>query len=291
MTLRWHARADPWPVRAAPCPDDDLSALLSRCAAGDTRARETIILRFLPLARRIARGYDGRGEPLDDLRQAATVGLIKAVDRYSADRGVAFPAYARPMIVGEIRRHFRDTTWTVHVPRALRERAGQVLRAEQDLRVGFGSARPEAVANHLGIGRHELAAARQAIQAYAPRSLDERYGRPDGDGPLLREVIGTAEPGYERVELCAGIRQALLTLKPRDQKVLLLRLAWELPQDEIASRVGLSQMHVSRILRRAGVALTASSGLTMSPRRQRGMVSPDDPRPLRHGSPGRCEIR
>jgi RNA polymerase sigma-B factor len=262
MTPQWHARAaSEWPAR-------DLGALFTRCSAGDRRARETIIVRFLPLARRLAWMYEGRGEPIEDLCQSASVGLIRAVDRYSSERGDAFPAYARPMILGEIRRHFRDTTWRVHVPRPVRDRAARVLRAEKDLGSASGSATPEAIADYLGIGRDEVAEARQALEASSPRSLEASYGAPDGDTLPLREVIGADDLEYERAELDVGIRRALLTLKPRDQKVLLLRLAAELSQDEIAVRVGVSQMHVSRILRSAGMALTTSCGLAVSPRRQ-----------------------
>lgn len=254
MTPQCHARADPWSA-------GDLKALLSRCSAGDLHARETVIVRFLPLARRLARGYEGRGEPIEDLCQAASVGLIKAVDRYSLERGDAFPAYARPMIVGEIRRHFRDTTWRVHVPRPVRERATQVLGAERELGAASGPAKPAAIANYLGIGPGEVAEARRALAADSPVSLDESYAGPEGETLALREVVGAEESGYERVELSVGIRRALLTLKPRDRKVLLLRLACGLSQDEIAGRVGLSQMHVSRILRNAGEALSVSCGL------------------------------
>lgn len=255
MTPHRHARAECWPA-------GDLTALFCRCSAGDARARETIILRFLPLARRIARLYDGRGEPIEDLRQVASVGLIKAVDRYSPERGDGFPAYAWAVILGEIRRYFRDATWRVHVPHPVRERAARVRRTEPDLGSVSRAAKPQAVANHLGISREEAAEALTALEAYSPRSLDASYIGPDGD-PLV-ELVGGDEVEYDQVELDIGIQQALLTLKPRDRKVLLLRLALELSQREIASLVGISQMHVSRILRQAGVALTASCGLAAS---------------------------
>jgi RNA polymerase sigma-B factor len=267
MTPHWHAAG----VSARPA--CELRVLFSRCSAGDVRARETIIMRFLPLARRLARAYEGRGEPIDDLCQVASIGLIKAVDRYSPDRGDSFPAYARPVILGEIKRHFRDTTWRVHVPRPVRDRTRRVLRAENEL--GPGSATSAAIANYLGVGHEEVDEARLALEAGSPRSLDARYVSAGGDPLPLCDVIGTDEPGYERVEVSVTVRQALLTLKPRDQKILLFRLAWELSQDEIAGRVGLSQMHVSRVLRKAGVALAGSCGLAMSPRgRARGGPRP-----------------
>jgi len=246
-------------------PTYDLRTLFSHCAAGDARARETIILRFLPLARRLARVYEGRGEPIEDLCQAASVGLIRAVDGYSPARGDAFTAYARPMILGAIRRHFRDTTWPLHVPRPMRERAGRVLHADRELGPNPGSpAEPEAVAAYVGITTEEVAEARRALQTYFPRSLDATQASRDGHELALRDLIGRQEPGFERVEVSVGFRRVLRGLGPRDQKVLLLRLACGLTQDEIAGRVGLSQVQVSRILRKTGAAVTASCGMSMS---------------------------
>jgi RNA polymerase sigma-B factor len=246
-------------------PACDLRTLFSRCAAGDARARETIIVRYLPLARRLARGYEGRGEPIEDLCQAASVGLIRAVDRYSPDRGDAFAAYARPMILGAIRHHFRDTTWRVHVPRPIKERAGRVLRADRALRQSsWRPVEPTAIAAQLDLRLEEVAEARRAMETYFLRSLDTDNSPREGDRRPVGESIGGQEPGYERVEVSAGVRRALDGLGPRDQKVLLLRLACDLTQDEIAGHVGVSQMHVSRILRKAGAALTGSCGLAMS---------------------------
>jgi RNA polymerase sigma-B factor len=260
MAPRLHALA----VAQNDSPACDLRTLLSRCSAGDTRAREEIIVRFLPLASRLARLYEGRGEPMEDLCQAASVGLIKAVDRYSLDRGDSFAAYARPMIMGELRHHFRDTTWRLHVPRPIKDRAAQVLRAEQELRTASGSPiETSAVADHLGLGSEEVAEARRAIAASWPRSLDAPYTASDGDATALGDVIGDDESEYERVEVSIGIGRAVRKLGPRDGKVLLLRLGFELTQDEIAARIGVSQMHVSRILRNAGAALATSCGLAV----------------------------
>lgn len=261
MTPYRHGRA----VAPRDWPACDLSTLFSRCAAGDARARETIIVRFLPLARRLARLYEGRGEPVEDLCQAASVGLIRAVDGYSPDRGDAFAAYARPMILGAIRRHFRDTTWRMHVPRPLKERAGRVLRAEWALRPTSGApAETDAIAAYLGMAPEQVAEARRALETYFPRSLDATRAPQKDHEPALGEVIGGDDPEYDRVEVSVGVRRTLDELGPRDQKVLLLRLACELTQSEIAGRVGVSQMHVSRILRNAGAALTTSCGLQVS---------------------------
>jgi RNA polymerase sigma-B factor len=259
MTPHWRALArGDWRVR-------DLRPLFARCSAGDAQARETIILRFLPLARRVAREYEGRGTPLEDLVQVASVGLIKAVDRCSPDRGDAFAAYARAMIRGEIRRHFRDASWSVHVPRGVKDRASRVSRADKTLRSTSGTqASTEAVAKHLDLEACEVAEARRALAAYWPASLDVTHVRQDGHGVALREVLGAHDPEYERVEMSIGIGRALRELRPRDQRVLLLRLACELTQDEIAGRIGVSQMHVSRILRSANSAVTAACGLAVS---------------------------
>ena len=259
MAPQPHARA----VTPSDGPACELSTLFRLCSAGDTRARETIIVRFLPLACRLARIYEGRGEPIDDLRQAASLGLIKAVDRFSFDRGDSFPAYARPVILGEIRRHFRDTTWRVHVPRPIKDRAAQVLHADRELGTAPGG-RPDRVADHLGLESAEIAEARLAIEAQWPRSLDEPTSGSDGDGLALGEVIGRKEPEYDRVEVSLGVRRALRKLGPRDTKVLFLRLAFGLTQDEIAGHVGVSQVHVSRILRNAGAVLTTSCGLAVA---------------------------
>lgn len=242
----------------------DLGDLFCRSTAGDVLARERIIVRFLPFARRLARIYEGRGEPLEDLYQTAAVGLITAVDRYSPDHGETFVAYAGPVILGAIRHHFRDRTWPLHVPRSLKDRAVRVVRAENELTTASGFAKPEAVAEHLCIDVAEVAEARRALEAYRPTSLDMPYVGSDGDRIDRRELIGAEDPDYERVELSVGVERALRRMNPRDGRILLLRLAFGLTQDEIAGRTGISQMHVSRILRNARNVLTASCGLAMS---------------------------
>jgi len=261
MAPQRHARA----VMPSDWPACELRTLFRLCSAGDPRARETIIVRFLPLACRLASLYEGRGEPLEDLCQAASIGLIKAVDRYSPARGDSFSSYARPVILGEIRHHFRDTTWRVHVPRPIRDRAAQVVHADRELAAVPASAiEPDPIAAHLGLESGEIAQARLAMEAQWPRSLDEPASGPEGDGLALREVIGGFEPEFERVEVSMGVGSALRKLGPRDAKVLLLRLGFGLTQHEIAGHVGVSQMHVSRILRNAGAVLSASCGLAVA---------------------------
>jgi RNA polymerase sigma-B factor len=146
----------------------------------------------------------------------------------------------------------------------MKERAGRVLRADRELsRTGGPPAEPESIARHLGIEVREVVEARRALDIYFPASLDEPSMAPHGGRVALGEVSGTVDPGYERVEVFVGIERALRGLKPRDRKILLLRLRSELTQDEIAGHIGISQMHVSRILRSAGAALTTSCGLAV----------------------------
>ena len=240
----------------------DLGTLFSRCSAGDARAREAIIVGFLPYARQLASRYRERGEPVEDLYQAASVGLIKAVDRYELERGGSFVAYAAPTILGEIRRHFRDKTWLVRVPRSVQERAGRVARAQEELRARSGSdPTTEVMAGHLGLELGEVAEAQGALEAYRPGSLDATYAAKDGQRLALSEIVGELDPEYERVETSVGYEHALRRLHPRERKVLLLRFGGELTQREIAMRIGVSQMQVSRILRNATAAVAAAPEL------------------------------
>ena len=242
---------------------DDLGALFHRCSVGDARARETIIVRFLPFARRLARRYEGRGEDLEDLVQVANVGLIKAVDRCSAERSDTFAAYARPMILGEIRRYFRDATWRVHVPRGAKDRARRVARAHASVGPVAGpAARTEAIAAQLDLTPSEVAEAERVRFAYRPASLDAPSRSPDGHPVAHHDVLAGDSSVQERAEVSVGITSALRGLGRRDQTVVLLRLGCDLTQTEIADRVGLSQMHISRILRASSAAVAAACGLT-----------------------------
>jgi RNA polymerase sigma-B factor len=236
--------------------------LFSRCSAGDPRAREAIIAWFLPYARQLARRYRGHGEPVDDLYQAASIGLINAVDRYEPERGCPFVGFAEPTILGEIRRHFRDATWGMHVPRAVQDRARRVAHTEQELRASSGSElTTEVIASYLRLELCQVAEARLAREVYRPGSLDAVHVTQD-DRPLARsETIGELDPGYERVEASYRWREALQRLEPREVKVLLLRFSGELTQGEIARRIGVSQMQVARILRNATAALAAAPEL------------------------------
>jgi len=256
MTLQQHAC-----VRGRA---DNLTALFHRSADGDAQARETIILRYLPLARGLARRYDRRGESLEDLCQVATVGLIRAVDRYAPDRGASFAAFARPTILGELRRHFRDHTWRVHVPRAVRDEATRVAGADMALLASGARPREGAVATSLGLEPAAVLEARLAWAAHRPESLDAPYVSADGERLVRRDVVAGDGAEFERAEMSIGIARALEDLRPSDRIVVLLRLGGELTQSEIAARVGVSQMHVSRILRRANPTVADACGLTIA---------------------------
>ncbi len=255
MTLQQHAS------RSARQPSArDLGTLFEQRSAGDARAREVIIVAFLPYARHLARRFTGRGEPVEDLYQAASVGLIKAVDRYEPTRGCSFFAFAQPTILGEIRRHFRDRSWPMHVPRPVQDRARRVAHAERELRARSGSDPTiEVIAKHLGLEPGEVAEAQRALNAYRPRSLDATSAADDGQQLSLNESVGDLDPEYERVETFAGVREALRGLEPRDCKVVLLRFGGELPQNEIAKRIGVSPMKVSRILSKATAAMAVAA--------------------------------
>jgi len=212
----------------------------------DPAARTELIRRFGPLAAGWARRYHvPGGEPLEDLVQVALVGLIKAIDRYDLDRGVTFISYAEPTIRGELRRHFRDATWAIHVPRELQERVRLVERETERLAAQIG--RSPTV--------NELAEAcdldvQDALEAvHAARSSRLQPLEPDGDAPPSRRGA-VHEAGYELVEYAASARGAVAALSERDRRVLQLRVAQGLSQREIAKCVGVSQMQVSRILAR-----------------------------------------
>jgi RNA polymerase sigma-B factor len=241
---------------------DDLVTLFDGCWAGDAQARETIITRFLPLARAMARRYDGRGEPFDDLAQVASIGLIKAVDGCSPGRVDAFTTYATKMILGEIRRHFRDATWRVHVPRPLRERAQRVAQADRAIRAPFAArARVEAIAKSLDLEPSEVAEAQQVWSAYRAVSLDATPSLVERLGTTGSKRLAVNGSEYERAEVSIGVARGLRALSRRDQTVVLLRLCCDLTQREIAGLIGVSQMHISRILLGNGVAVAAACGL------------------------------
>ena len=218
----------------------------------DLRTREQIVRRFIPLARELARRYVYTGEPLDDLSQVALLGLIKAVDRFDPGRGVRFTSYATPTILGELKRHFRDHGWAVHVPRDLRDRAVAVTREIEGLTQLLGySPNVREVADRLGYTAEEVLEAREVAASYSALSLDVPEQREDDHCRAPMERFGDEDGGYSVVESRDAIAVAWGTLPDIERRVVKLRLVEDLSQREIGERVGFSQMHVSRLLRHA----------------------------------------
>jgi len=215
------------------------------------RRRERAIEAWLPLAQHLAHRFAGRGEPIDDLVQTATLGLIKAVDRYDAGRGVDFTGYAIPTIVGEIKRHFRDRTWDVRVPRRLQELRVRISGATGTLMQTLGRSPTVAdLAAHLDTTEEEVLEGLESARAYHSVSLSAPAGD-DGSAAELGDLLGGDDAEFELAELRVALGPAMATLDPREQRVLLLRFYGNLTQSQIAEQIGVSQMHVSRLLSRA----------------------------------------
>jgi RNA polymerase sigma-B factor len=220
-------------------------------APHDTEKRK-LVLEHLPLARRLARRYTATPTAVEDLTQVAYLGLVKAVDRFDPDREVSLASFAIPTILGELKRYFRDTRWAAHVPRELQERALWVERELAALTSRLGrSPTPQELAEHMDLEVEEVIEARDVRRRADAWSLDAPPGREDDSGDSLVETLGADDPGYETVEEVASVEPAIASLGERERAVLRLRFGEDLTQREIGERVGVSQMHVSRILRRA----------------------------------------
>jgi RNA polymerase sigma-B factor len=232
---------------------DDLRLLERYHRTGDEAAREELIRRFLPLARQLARRYERPDEPLDDLVQVASVGLVKAVRRFDPTRGIAFSSFAVPTILGELKRYFRDSSWAVHVPRAMQERALEVNRAVTELSRDLGrSPTPAEVAEFTQLTLEEVLEAMEAATAYDSVPLEApRPDHEDGEGEGVVDRLGAEDHGFALAEYSATLAPQLRALPERDRLVLYLRFVEDLTQSEIAERIGVSQMHVSRLIRRA----------------------------------------
>jgi RNA polymerase sigma-B factor len=228
-------------------PDD--TRLVRDRRNGDPHARETMIRRYLPFARSLAARYRHPFEPLDDLEQVAALGLIKAVDRWDPTRGIPFRVFATPTILGELRRYFRDATWAVRPPRPLQELSLEVERAREPLHLATGrEPRVADLARRLGRTAADVDEALRAAGGRWTRPLDAPL---DGEDVTLGDTIGRDEPGYARAEARAVIERLSVGLDSRTRLILRLRFDEDLTQAEIAERVGLSQMYVSRLIRRA----------------------------------------
>jgi RNA polymerase sigma-B factor len=212
--------------------------------------RDRAIEAWLPMARHLATRYAGRGEPRDDLYQVAVVGLIKAVDRFDAGRGVDFAGFAIPTIVGELKRHFRDRTWSVRVPRRLQELRLAITAANSTLTHTLGRSPTVAdVAEHLGISEEDVLEGLEGARAYSSTSLSTPVGA-EGSAEL-GDTLGGEDAGFALAELRIALGPALASLDEREQAIVSLRFHGNLTQAQIAEQVGISQMHVSRLLTKA----------------------------------------
>jgi RNA polymerase sigma-B factor len=211
--------------------------------------RDAIIERCLPLADHIARRFEGKGEARDDLLQVARIGLINAVKRFDVEMGSDFASFAVPTIMGELRRHFRDNSWSVKVPRRMKELHLQIgtASAEMSQRLGRAPTASE-LATELGIDRDEVLDGLMAGSSYKTTSIDGAAGSGSEDRPSLAETLGDVDPGLEKVEYREALRPLLEELPERERTVLVLRFFESMTQSQIAAKVGISQMHVSRLL-------------------------------------------
>ncbi len=243
-------------VRSAPDGSSDryLDGLLFRRyqCDGDLDARGQLIERYLPLARSLVRRYERGGGSFEDLMQVASLGLVKAVDRFEPERGFSFSSYAVPTILGELRRYFRDSQWALHVPREIQERVMKVNAAVERLSGELGvSPNPAQLADELKIPVEKVLEAIAANAAYDTASLDTPLRSSDDESQTIAATVGETDRRFELIEAGASIGPALKALPERDRLLLQLRFVEDLTQTEIAQRMGISQMHVSRLIRRA----------------------------------------
>ncbi|MFF3799111.1 RNA polymerase sigma factor SigF [Streptomyces sp. NPDC002134] len=211
--------------------------------------RNRLVRMHLPLVEHLARRFRNRGEPLDDLTQVATIGLIKSVDRFDPDRGVEFSTYATPTVVGEIKRHFRDKGWAVRVPRRLQELRLALTTATAELSQLHGrSPTVHELAEKLAISEEEVLEGLESANAYSTLSLD--VPDTDDESPAVADTLGAEDEALEGVEYRESLKPLLEDLPPREKRILLLRFFGNMTQSQIAQEVGISQMHVSRLLAR-----------------------------------------
>ncbi|MFC9745898.1 RNA polymerase sigma factor SigF [Streptomyces niveus] len=211
--------------------------------------RNQLVRMHLPLVEHLARRFRNRGEPLDDLTQVATIGLIKSVDRFDPERGVEFSTYATPTVVGEIKRHFRDKGWAVRVPRRLQELRLSLTTATAELSQQHGrSPTVHELAERLGISEEEVLEGLESANAYSTLSLD--VPDTDDESPAVADTLGSEDEALESVEYRESLKPLLEDLPPREKRILLLRFFGNMTQSQIAQEVGISQMHVSRLLAR-----------------------------------------
>jgi RNA polymerase sigma-B factor len=235
------ARAREMFVELAKCPDDDPAR---------AEMRDKLVAMHMPLVEYLARRFRNRGEPLDDLVQVATIGLIKSIDRFDSERGVEFSTYATPTIVGEIKRHFRDKGWAIRVPRRLQELKLALTKTTGELSQELGRSPTVAeLAGRLGMSEEEVLEGLESANAYAAVSLDSPEGS-DESGGAVADTLGEYDEALDRVEYREALKPLLDDLPVREKKILMLRFFGNMTQSQIAIQLGISQMHVSRLLAR-----------------------------------------
>jgi len=218
--------------------------------AARSTARDDLVRLHLSLVEHCARRFRNRGEPYEDLVQVGTIGLIKSVDRFDVDRGVEFSTYATPTIIGEIKRHFRDRGWAIRVPRRLQELRMQISGATGELTQSLGrSPTPSELAERIGCSVEDVIEGIESSNAYSTLSLDAGDSSDDGALTML-DTMGVDDIGLEHVELRESIKPLLESLPTREKNILMLRFFGNMTQSQIAAEVGVSQMHVSRLLTR-----------------------------------------
>lgn len=242
--------------------------------------RQELVRAWLPMSERLAGRFRNRGEALEDLRQVAALGLVKAVDRYDPSRGAAFESYAVPTITGEIKRHFRDHMWTLHVPRRVQDLRSRVRAATQELASNAGSHRPTVaeLAAHTGMTEEEVRAGLEAIDSFSALSLDAEL--PGGeDGYTLSDSLGSADPALDIIVDREAVKPGLSCLPERERKILYMRFFRDMTQSRIAEDLGISQMHVSRLITRCCGRLRDQALRDQPPRDQALRDLRDDHRP------------
>ncbi|MEU2053344.1 SigB/SigF/SigG family RNA polymerase sigma factor [Streptomyces bungoensis] len=250
------ATAPAAPVRRTHDDAPDTAALFARMAEledGPERdaVRDELVTAWLPMAHRIAGRFRDRGESVEDLRQVAALGLVKAIDRFDPSRG-AFESYAVPTITGEVKRHFRDRMWALRVPRRVQELRNRVRVARRDLTQNPGSPEPSAadIAAHTGLTEEEVAAGMEALESFSTLSLDAELSSGD-DGYSLADTLGAADSSYDVVVDREAAREGLRRLPERERAILYMRFFEDMTQSRIADKLGISQMHVSRLISRS----------------------------------------
>ncbi|WP_435271127.1 SigB/SigF/SigG family RNA polymerase sigma factor [Streptomyces sp. 1222.5] len=249
----------PTPAAARRVHDDspdtaDLFARLAELEDGPARdaVQDELVTAWLPMAHRIASRFRDRGESIEDLRQVAALGLVKAVDRFDPSRGGAFESYAVPTITGEVKRHFRDHMWAVRVPRRVQEVRNRVRIARRELAQQPGSPEPTIadIAARTGLTEEEVSAGMEALESFSSLSLDAEVASVE-DGYSLADTLSTAEAAYDIVVDREAVKDSLRRLSERDRAILYMRFFEDMTQSRIAERLGISQMHVSRLISRS----------------------------------------